>query len=295
VGSQQEAVFKRVNELRGVQYGYVKQHASLDAAAQAHANYLKLMIEETGRIVDPHSETASRPGYTGATVAARVAYANYPGTATESIGGIAGLQTGDGFVDGQMKTIYHAAAYQGGWRDIGIGIAQATSPGPSGAPYTQQIVVINFGVQGAMQWPAAGGVRLYPLDGQTNVIPRFEIEYEIPRPLPELTLAGHPAFFSVKNVAELNTLTSQTIVNAFEMKDSGGNVVPALLMVRPGTNVAGALASARREDGMLEAGNFYLVPTAPLANNATYAVVVSVTTPAGTYTKSWSFTTGLPR
>lgn len=283
-GSPKDLIYKDLSQVRGTTFGHLHQNAALDAAAQAHANYL------VNNLADGHTEKPGTPGFTGATVSERLAAAGFSGIATELIHGYNYQFSADApsyFAKAVATTIYHGEAMLSPYREVGIGVARDSV-------YTQDIVVIMPGTRAGQtsQLPAAGTIKSYPLDNQTNLNPIFYISGEIPRPLPELSTSGHPVFFSIANVAEVRTLPAEITVHTASIRDDSGNTVPILLMTAPGVQVGSALATIHRPDALLATCNVYLVPAAPLASLATYVVSVQLTTPRATYSKTWSFKTG---
>lgn len=280
-GSARESVYKTLNDVRSTGgFGLLTQNTALDQAAQAHAQYVANTLQIG------HTEVPGTPGFTGVDLAARIQVAGYVGAwAGEVVGGGSAVYAVSDLPYGVLNTIYHAQALESGARDVGIGVAVDPK-------YNQNIVVIVIGYKTTPQLPVAGQSLVYPLANQKSVLPAFPITAEVPRPLPEINTAGHPVFFTVNNVAEVNTAASSITVNSFTLKDSNGNLVPALLMTAPTVKVASGLASAQRTDSLVMARNFYLVPVSALLPNVTYTAEASVTTPSATYTKTWSFTTG---
>jgi uncharacterized protein YkwD len=280
-GSPKETLYKSLNKVRSAGYGFLTQSAELDVAAQGHAAYVGRTLE-VGHVQQPGS-----PGFTGATIADRLKAAGYTGAAGEVVAGYATAASVEKVIAGILGTVYHGQILESSGRDIGIGVARDITG-------TQDIVVILVGVKSsaAPQLPPATGVKFYPGEAQTDVPPTFYIAGEVPRPLPELSIAGQPAFFSIDNVAELGTAAQGITVESFEMKDVSGNLVPTLLMTAANVNVAAALVPTRRVDAMLGHKNFYAVPRSALVPDATYSASVRIRTANAFYTKTWTFKTG---
>ena len=281
-GTPRALILAKLNEVRAAGgWGLLGQSAALDQAANAHAQYVLTNRQLT------HVQTAGLPGFTGVNPSDRAAAAGYTGVVTEVIGGFVASASAADFIPGVLRTIYHAQALQAGYRDVGIGVVLDTQ-------FNQYIVVVLSGVAtgASQQLMAAGGVKVYPGVGQTNVLTAFNPATEVPRPLPELTLAGHPVSVLLDNVNEAQLAASSLTVESFTLKDGSGNLVPALLMTAPGVKVGPGLTGDQRTDAMLAARSLYLVPKSPLLANTTYTAQVSARTSAGTYDRTWSFTTG---
>lgn len=286
-GTMEDGIFKAIARARGSAYGYMNQDMRLDVAAKNHAAYVA-QYSEVG-----HTERSGVTGFTGVDPTARAVAAGYPGTAGEIVGGYSTLvpgATAEIFVYGVLSSTYHAQALLSNYRDLGVGIVHDSK-------YDQDIVVLNLGVKSSArsQLMPAGAVKAYPADGQTGVVPRFYVANETPRPLPELSVAGHPAFFSVENVTERDTAPAGVLVQVANIRDAFGNLVPSLLMTAPGVQVDGSLAADHRPDTvnkLMGTGNLFIVPRAILLPLTKYTATVQVKTPNATYSKTWSFTTG---
>ncbi|HEU4460871.1 MAG TPA: CAP domain-containing protein [Methylibium sp.] len=279
------SAFAKLNELRkAAGAGELEQVATLDVAAGAHASYLS--INQTVS----HDQDASRTGFYAATPGARATKAGYTGLAVgEDIGGTGASRSGADCSLGLLNTVYHADSLLYVWNDVGVGVALDAAGFP--------MCVFNTGLKTTYgQVRPAGSVMAYPYAGQTGVEGTFYIGYEVPRPLPsEITslTAGSPVLVSIKNTDFENLKAAGTLdahLTKFELRDAGGNLVPAVVMVGPKVQAAAGIAVV--QDPMLNEGSVVLVPRAALSPATAYGVTLSATLNAATsVSKTWTFST----
>lgn len=268
--------------------GYVSQSAQVDVAAFAHAKYLTTHL--TSGI--GHTEDAAKVDFYEVTPSSRIAKAGFAaGYTTEVIGGTGASMKGSDCVLGLMNTVYHAAAILSPATHVGVGF------GMDGAGIP--MCVVDFAAAASesnVQVPPAGSLVAYPYAGQTNLLETFYVAYESPRPSATLfpsATAGTPVIVNVRNADFVNYKAAGTlaaVVTKFELKDAGGNLVPAGILASSGITGSGVTVSP---DINLGEGFAVLVPLSPLVKGATYTVTFRATLKTGgaPLTKTWSFTT----
>lgn len=287
VGSLQADAFDALQTVRaGAGAGLLRQSQQLDTAAQAHADYLT--VGPLG-----HYEDASyTQAYYAYSPADRMTKAGFSASfTTEVIGGTGASMKGADCLLGLMNTVYHAVAILGPQTHAGIGYA----PDDAGIPGC----VIDFAATAGDtygQVAPAGELVAYPYAGQSGVYSSTDLTYESPRP-PRIVVpdgvVGTPVVVSVRNADFVNYKAAGTLavsVSKFELKDTGGNLVPAGILASAGISGAGLTIDAQLADGSL-----VLVPRAALVGGATYTATLTATLKAGgaPLAKTWSFTTAL--
>ena len=235
VATLRTASFDEVNRVRSAMgIGRLAQSATLDAMAQAHADYLGINNELS------HTETPGKPGFTGEQFADRFRASGYLGSATELVAVIRAVQPG-GALEGLlgqciwslMNAPYHTNALSGGARQIGVGIG---AYGQTGSYACVAIVALPQGA--SPQLPAQDNPQgVYPFPDQTGVPSRFS--GESPDPIPDLSKPrGH---FVSARMGSRETYSTQTrsfpgsayTVTRFELKDASGNLLAARVIADP--------------------------------------------------------------
>jgi len=280
------ALLNRLNAMRAaVGVGLLQQNSALDAAAQGHAEYLARNLLPPGHVQDP-----SKPGYTGTYLQDRTQAAGYTGFVGEGVGGMPTgylvANYGD-FVDAFMNTVYHGDAMAGTWREVGIGIADSANG---------DYVVLDYGYARYPQLPDSGVVTHYPYDGQSGVQTTFDPEGEWPRPVPGAPGPWGPSIrVSLQNFGEAtapNSTASDVTITRATLMDGFGNLVPARVVAKSGTQAGpGVVLTTDANEVYLALRSYYILPNAPLTPGQQYTVVFEATGRAGSYAKTWRFTT----
>ena len=273
--SQQLAFFNALNTARtAAGAGAVNQSAQLDTAAQAHATYLT-----TNQVV-AHTEDSTNPDYYEATPSSRLAKAGFSaGYSTEVIGGTGPSMSAADCALGLLNTVYHGAALLSQETYVGIGIGTDGLGVPSCVSDLGAASTDTYG-----QVPASGKFIAYPYNAQTNVLETFYVAYETPRPSATLfpgTTTGTPVIIRVRNADYVNYQHAGTLavtVSKFELKDAGGNIVPAGILAATGLKGSGVTLTT---DSQLGEGFAVLVPFSPLAKGATYTYTFTATLKTG--------------
>jgi uncharacterized protein YkwD len=244
--------------------GVLARNAQLDRAAQAHSDY-----QRQNNTVS-HDEQAGKPGFTGATVEARVQAAGYtlvPAYASGEI--IAATTNNSGFYMAEelVTAIYHRfVMFEPLFKDMGAG-ASTTS-----ANYTY--FTTNLGAtRGYSPGLPSHTIATWPVNGQTGVQPNFFSNYEEPDPVPNIDEVGYP-------ISVHANLTETLAVQSFTVRSRGGaSNLQTRLLVRgqdPNTTMTSVAA---------------IIPLAPLAAKTTYDVSFTGTADGAPVSKTWSFTT----
>ena len=276
------AIYTQLNSFRSnVGSGLLTQNTDLDTASAAHLNYLAL-----NGVVDPsfHIEAGGQAGFTGVDPQTRALVAGYLGQAGEV--GYSQLQAGaeTNCVMAWADSVYHMAAILGSQRDVGVAAGDNTLV--SNPSITAATCVSDYGIQSGAtgQYPAPGAVLAYPFNGQTGVPTSFNNQAEEPIPVSDLNGVGQPVGVNLNS--PVFTVNSFTLTNA-------GTAVPSRILANSSVIGTGVVT-----DSNVEPGYAYLVPISVLLPNTTYSVtftaIVSATstTPAVSYAKTWTFTTG---
>jgi uncharacterized protein YkwD len=243
--------------------GALARNNMLDRSAQAHSDYQRM----NGTVT--HSEDSAKPGFTGATVEARVQAAGYtlvPAYASGEI--IAATANNSGFYMAEqlVTAIYHRfVMFEPLFKDMGAGAAAGTDK------YTY--FTTNLGAtRGYSAGLPSHTIVSWPVNGQTGVETTFASDYEEPDPVPDRNEVGYPISIHAN-------LTETVAVQSFTVHARGGANLPTRLLAKgqdPNTTMSSVAA---------------IVPLSPLAANTTYDVSFSGTVGSAAVSKTWSFTT----
>ena len=292
VATLRTASFDEVNRVRSAMgIGRLAQSATLDAMAQAHADYLGINNELS------HTETPGKPGFTGEQFADRFRASGYFGSATELIAVIRAVQPG-GALEGLlgqciwslMNAPYHTNALSGGARQIGVGIG---GYGQTGSYACVAIVALPQGA--SPQLPAQDNPQgVYPFPDQTGVPSRFS--GESPDPIPDLSKPrGH---FVSARMGSRETYSTQTrsfpgsayTVTRFELKDASGNLLAARVIADPDVR-AGPGMMLTPDPQNLRLGDYIaLLPLSTLVNGQSYDARLDFVVNGMARSRQWRFT-----
>jgi uncharacterized protein YkwD len=243
--------------------GTLARNTMLDRAAQAHSDYQRLNNEVT------HDENSAKPGFTGATVEARVQAAGYTLVRDYASGEIiAATSNNTGFYMAEelVTAIYHRfVMFEPLFKDMGAG----ASTGANNYIYFTTNLGASRGYSAGLPSHTIVG---WPVNGQTGVATTFLSDYEEPDPVPDRNEVGYP-------ISVHANLTETLAVQSFTVRPRGGANLPTRLLVKgqdPNTTMASVAA---------------IIPLAPLAANTTYDVSFAGTVGGAAVTRTWSFTT----
>ena len=269
--------------------GFLLESPALDAAAQAHAQYLAAQTPQ----IESHNETQGAPSFYAITPYARAMKAGFsPSTAwiDESIGDASNCA-------GQlMDTVYHLQELTSNAQQVGIGsvpgwacvIDVATVTGS--ANLVQPTNGAGVPTTGGQQLPA-GVLGVYPYNGQSSVPDAMSLSEQPAPPLPSgYTNPGHPVLMRAGVVLSTDQLT----VTSFTMVDSTKKVVTGVLLldtVAAANSVSISSATVTLvADANIMQGVAVFVPQSALVSGMTYAVTFKGTMGAASLSNTWAFT-----
>jgi len=273
-------------------FGALRQNALLDKAAQNHANYLRAKRTAMPSYLDFHHEVTGDPLFTGYDSDARanaVGYERAGPTAEVYTGPSVGggtvtdpnlVSTGASAIRGWLAAPYHAMAALMPFTEVGVGFVDAEPVGNT----TSNERVLNFGsgmtaVRG--QLPASG-VRTYPCEGSTNVIPDFR--GETPNPVtaprnPNVQPAGS-SIVVVGDDAKLLTLATAQVIEV-----ATGRSLP-IYALRTKANDPYASYYWGIHYG-------YVMTDEPMLPNSSYKATITGTNNGVSFSTTFTFKTGL--
>ena len=277
-GSEELKAFNVLNaERTKCGFGSLAQNVKLDAAALAHANYLKINMPKGAPFGHTEDLVNYPTGFTGTSPGERVNAAGYmPLGVGENATGIfttpAGLDSWS--VRDLLSGPFHLRSMMGIYREVGIGIQQVTT--------TAGASVFDLGVptSSSIQDQASDEVLTYPCEGSNNVV--AALYGETPSPLPSRDLQriplGAPIFIRVR------------VGNTLVISDA--------TMRNTATNTAVVLRSAAQTklDSPVYSNYFgnneaYVIPDAKLELNTSYTVTVTGTNNGVAFTRTFTFKT----
>lgn len=236
----------------------------IDTAAQGHSDYQRINNVVT------HDQTAGKLGYTGARLQDRLSNAGYVFGQPNAIGEvISATSNGSGFYMAEelITAIYHRfVIFEPVFKEIGAGAATSSA---NYSYFTADFVANNGYGTGI----PAGTIVTWPFDGQTQVTPNFNSDYEEPDPVPDRGVVGYP-------VSVHTNLTRKLTVQSFTIRARGSNTDLATRMLVQGQDTNTSTQSAAA-----------IVPLAQLASATTYDVSFSGAVDGVPISRSWSFTT----
>jgi uncharacterized protein YkwD len=243
--------------------GVLARNSMLDRSAQAHSDYQRLNSTVT------HSEDPAKPGFTGATVDARVQAAGYTLVRDYASGEIiAATNNSSGFYMAEelVTAIYHRfVMFEPLFKDMGSGAATGSD--------NYNYFTTNLGAtRGYSAGLPSHTIVTWPVNGQTGVQTTFASNFEEPDPVPDVDYVGYPISIHAN-------LTETVSVQSFTVRPRGGAELARRLLVK-GQDANTTMSSVAA-----------IVPIAPLAANTTYDVSFSGTVGGAAVSKTWSFTT----
>jgi uncharacterized protein YkwD len=280
-GSLEMTAITALNNIRGAYgVGQLAQSTQIDQAALNHAQYLLTRLQAGDYAAVGHTEDASKPGYTGASPADRIAFAKY--SASQSGENLISFIEVDGVtsipgtvaIDALVSGPYHRFAFFDPNRDIGFGQSSARLPGEGGVRHT---VVADFAVaqNAQQQLPAADWIGLWPADQATNVMYSFAGESPDPIPANHGACAGYTVSVQARSGTTLTT-TSFTLAET-------ATAAP----------VSAQLSTAQNDANPTQAraNTAYIIPFKPLKLSTKYTAHFVGTRGAVAIDKTWTFTT----
>lgn len=274
-------------------FGALRQSALLDKAAQNHANYLRAKRTAMPSYLDFHHEVTGDPLFTGYDSDARanaVGYERAGPTAEVYTGPSVGsgtvadpnlVTTGSSAIRVWLSIPYHAMAALMPFTEVGVGFVDAVATDNT----TANERVLNFGagmtaVRG--QLPAMSGVRTYPCEGSTNVIPDFNGETPNPVTAPRDSNA-QPTGSSIVVVgddAKVLTLATAQVIEV-----ATGRSLP-IYALRTKANDPNAAYYWSTHYG-------YVMTDEPMLPNSSYKATITGTNNGVSFSTTFTFKTGL--
>jgi uncharacterized protein YkwD len=279
VATAQRDAFDFLNSQRvACGFGALQQSAQIDAAAQAHSDYMKVNFLARTHFED---NTNYPTGFTGVTPDVRIKAAGYPaasGAGSEAIADASlssyGTAIGRAAMMNLMLAPYHGFMLFNGDRDVGVGYNTAT---------TEIVVNLAFSDARPKQLLASDAVATYPCASTTGVLTKSYYD-ESPSPISSRNLAsapiGHPIYVKVRDGQTLS-------LSSVDVRKQGAASPVAVT----------TLTKANDANNYVGNNGAIVIPTAPLDANSTYQVKVTGTntTSSGTpqpFDLSFTFATG---
>lgn len=286
-GSEELAAFNKLNaERTSCGFGALAQNSALDKAAKAHADYL-LVNYFLG-----HFETLGTPGFTGVSAADRITAAGYSTAnlfnATDELTNLIGTNLKAGAASSSIRLLlnapYHEAALMSGFRDVGLSLRNAIDAGSTFGP--RVILQVNPAYKNldGPQLLAANEIKTYPCDNSVDIQPN--LLSESPNPVPGRDLASSPLGSSVYvAVRDGNTIT---ITGATMTNLTTG--IPVVLRT-----AVTAVNDPNKVNGVsyFKSSQAYIAADAPLTANTKHQVTVTGTNNETSFSRNFTFTTGL--
>ena len=270
-----------INHLRCIAYGektsfQVTRNAALDIAADNHAAYS--VSNETVT----HTEDKGLASFTGVSPGKRIGITDYPKASGKDepvawgeVLSKTGSMSQEAF-DGLSAAIYHRFVMLSSQFDE-VGIALRPSKQAN-----SMVSVVDFASKKPLR---SDRVIVFPANGQANVAPAFNSDYETPDPFPNVSFVGYPVSIQSDRGTKLT-------VSRFELyKVVNGQ--RAATEVPTWVRGTGAKAVS---DSNLESHEAFLVAQESLESDTQYEAVfvgtfVDGSSPTTIVTKIWRFTT----
>ncbi len=273
-------------------FGALRQSASLDAAAQAHARYLVSISLAAGSTILSHYETInSDPFFTGYSAGERAQRQGYSTQVAEILAStvwtydvrsppaLPGLeQRGSTSMLGLLNTVYHLMGAMFDGADVGFGADIQTAADGTNRRQEYRFGSLNgYLSQNQRVKLGAGNLATYPCEGSKNIPSKFIPANESPNPFPAMTSTsqtmGPPIYLKV-DAGQVLALTSGSI--------SAGSVsVPTTMLTK-----------ANDPQQKLQANEVFLVPNSALAANTNYQVNLNGSIDGKPFSRSFTMGTG---
>ena len=239
------------------------QNALVDHAAQNHSDYQRL------NDVITHSEEAGKSGFTGVGLDARLAAVGFSLAPNNYAYGevISATTNSSGFFMAEelITAIYHRfVMFEPVFKEVGTGSGTTTR----NYTYFTADFVSNNGYGPGL---GRGKVAVWPVDGQTAVIPNFFSDQEEPDPVAGVNEVGYP-------VSVHGDISATVVVSSFTIKPrNGSNLAVKLLQHSSDSNTPHSAAA--------------IIPLGKLAAATVYDVAFTGTADGVPVSRTWSFTT----
>lgn len=240
----------------------LSHNTRIDAAAAGHSNYLRVNNQVT------HEQTPGAPGFTGATLLARLGGAGYVVVKPYNFGEVisaASSNSGFELTEQLITAIYHRfLMFEPIYKEAGAGAATDAK----GYSYFTCDLAANNG-----DGPGLGTGKLvaYPFDGQAKVPANFFSDNEEPDPVDGRNEVGYPISVHADYSVRLT-------VQSFSVAPRGGSALAVKLLSNAGDPKTPLSAAA-------------IIPLNVLNANTTYDVQFSGMLNGIPVTRRWSFST----
>ena len=283
------AAFELLNaERQRCGFGTLLRHASLDAAAKAHADYQAFY-----GIVDHLEDAATMPvGFSGKLPVDRVLAKGYAarqadiGAVTDEITALVGTASKTGLGNSGIRSLlnapYHLRGLVSGYRDIGLAVRSSTDVGSTKASVYLQIDAAYLASAGPQLF-AATEVHTYPCEGTTGA--NFRLSNESPNPVPGRDLAVNPLGSTVLVTLKPGNRLIVTLSSFTQV--SNGQVVPTRAPVGSNNDPYRGCF-----EGCFTANEAYIAADAPMLANTAYRVNLTGTNSGVPFSNAFTFTTG---
>ena len=236
----------------------------IDIAAQGHSDYQRINNTIS------HEQTPGRQGFTGATLADRLAAAGYVfnTSAARAYGEVisaASNNSGQYMAEELITAVYHRfVIFEPVFKEVGTGAATSST----GRSYFTANFTANNGYGTGL---ARGQVAVWPFDAQTGVQRNFFSDTESPDPVPDRNEVGYP-------ISVHANINAPVVVQTFTVRPRGGADLPTRLLSNANDTHTGRSSAA-------------IVPLSPLVAGTTYDVTFAGTVDGSAVSRNWSFTT----
>jgi hypothetical protein len=242
--------------------------ASLNTAAQNHANYFVLNSAAYANGLTPHYEDANFPnGFTGVKPKDRATTAGF--TSGSGFEDMAFLNNPQAAVTQLVNTVFHRVYFiHPSFTQIGYGGAS------DGGNRAADVFDFALGTAGD-----PSKIVVFPAPNATNVPPSFNVSREGPTPPPPPS--GGAITGPIISVLFDRSVSSSAVITKHEIRDSLGNLLPHTL-----------LGPSTPTYGQYLIGSYVFYADGPAAPGAVFSVHLEGTLNGAPFTKDWSFTTG---
>ena len=233
--------------------------SQVNTATQSHAEYMS----GAGKI--SHQQSQGRAGYTGEWVWDRIAAEGRPIVGGEMVSEVVSSGYGPAeAVDGWMQTVYHRMPFTLPlWVEVGFG---------QSGKYSSMTFVSEF-----PDGPRQGII--YPVDGQSDVPPSFQSDWEWPDPAPDHGEVGMPITVTV----------ADETMGTDDQDPYDTRLIYATLMDEAGTELEVLLGDAGDDEYLYQMA--MMIPVEPLTPGAAYVATMIVSWMGEEETFTSTFTT----
>ena len=238
--------------------GCVTMVSGINKAAENHCKYYIDPANDGMCTANPHNEVMGCAGFTGTGPGQRMMAAGYVARGGGEV--MAFLNNPKGAIDTWINSVWHRIPLLDPWTgDMGYG-------GTAGCD------TIDFGT-GAMGVPATT-ILVYPYDGQTNVPPSFNGQYE--GPMPPAPPTGWPSANPITLYGRMLNITEHVLT-----KDGDTTPIEHTWITGSDPMWGGYLRTS-----------VFMYGHKPFEANTKYRVKMVGTSQGGALNKEWTFTTG---